>query len=90
MPRYRKKPVVIEAVQFIGTPESCSDVTEFLGGTHEHNHSWKHRTTDGGFIHTLEGEMEFGVGDWIIRGVAGEYYPCKPEIFLATYEPVDE
>jgi hypothetical protein len=41
-------------------------------------------------IETLEGVMRAEVGDWIIRGVKGEFYPCKPDIFAATYEPVDE
>ena len=42
------------------------------------------------FINTLEGTMYAKVGDWIIRGVKGEFYPCKPDIFEATYEPVDD
>lgn len=86
MGAFRKKPVVIEAVQFTGTGESCTEVAEFTGRTA----AWKPTTYDGGHIPTLEGEMEFGPGDWIIKGVAGEFYPCKPDIFAATYEPAGE
>lgn len=87
MAKYRKKPVVIEAVQFTGTGESCSEVSNFFGGTRTRIATWKGCTYDGGFINTLEGRMEFGKGDWIIKGVNGEFYPCKPDIFAKTYEP---
>ncbi len=88
--RFRKLPVEIEAVQFTGAGESCTAVTEFFGGSNRgDNHQWKPCTNDGGWIVTLEGRMEFKPGDWIIRGVAGEFYPCKAEIFAATYEPAD-
>lgn len=79
--RYRKKPVVVEAVQWDG--ENTNEVLKFapssvsysnLGGLHLK-------------IHTLEGVMRAGVGWWIIKGVEGEFYPCKPDIFAATYEP---
>lgn len=84
MAKYRKKPVVIEAVQFDGeTDRSYGAVMTLLGpGAH-----W---TIDlaGVHIKTLEGEMVARPGDWIIKGVAGEFYPCKPDIFAATYEPV--
>lgn len=89
MAKYRKKPVVIEAVQFTGTPESSEEVAEFLGGFHATNHQFDADTTKGLTIKTLEGEHHASVGDWIIRGVKGEFYPCKPDIFAATYEPVD-
>lgn len=46
--------------------------------------------TDGLKIFTLEGAMMANIGDWIIRGVNGEYYPCKPDIFEKTYEPAEE
>jgi len=88
MAKFRKKPVVIEAVQFLGTGDSCSEISEFLGGNYAHNHRWKDITYEGGFIKTLEGDMEFISGDWIIKGIKGEYYPCKPDIFEATYESV--
>jgi hypothetical protein len=79
--KFRKKPVVIEAVQF--TPENVDLLTEWLPFQLV-------MTEDNGLhIPTLEGEMTGSVGDWIIKGVQGEFYPCKPDIFEATYEPAD-
>jgi hypothetical protein len=76
--RYRKRPIVIEAVQYDG-----SFPLDFLGDTEQVP------MVDGRFtIETLEGTMTASVGDWIIRGVQGELYPCKPDIFEETYEPV--
>lgn len=92
MPRFRKKPVVIEAIQWTGTPESAEEIALFIGATEEE--PLKHTPSEDApwagtlSIPTLEGVMEASVGDWIIRGVAGEFYPCKPDIFEATYEPV--
>ena len=79
--KFRKKPVVIEAVQL--TPLTLGDVEEFVGGDLE---------VRGGevVIATLEGAMHASPGDWIIRGVQGEFYPCKDPIFRATYEAVSE
>lgn len=80
--KYRKKPVVIEAVQWTGL--NANEVMDFLG--------WRNASEDkasGLRIHTLEGTMQADVNDWIIKGVQGEFYPCKPEIFAATYEPAD-
>jgi hypothetical protein len=88
MATYRKRPVEIQAIQFTGTGDSFPLVTEFLGSSHSGNHRWMSCTNDGGFIITLEGEMRFCPGDWIIRGVAGEFYPCRDDVFRATYEPV--
>lgn len=85
---FRKKTVEIQAIQFLGVGESCTAVTEFLGGPAAGGHRWKTRTYEGGWIITLEGEMEFVPGDWIIKGVAGEFYPCKPWIFEASYDEV--
>ena len=64
MPKFRKKPIIIEAEQYTGKGPR--------------------------FIDTLEGKMRVDPGDWIITGVANEKYPCKPEIFEKTYEPVDK
>jgi hypothetical protein len=86
--KFRKKPVEIDAVQFTGTGESCTEITMFLGGYTTNNHEWKTYTNDGGYILTLEGRMEFSKDDWIIKGIKGEFYPCKPDIFAATYEIV--
>lgn len=85
MAKYRKKPVVIEAVQWTGDPECVAglDWIAFTPGMVE-------RIDKGIEIRTLEGTMLASVGDWIIRGVKGEVYPCKPDIFAATYDPVEE
>ncbi len=85
MAKYRKKPVVIEAIQWTG--DNFVEIDEFiLQGTR------KHRTYPSDCkieIDTLEGTMLASCGDFIIKGVSGEFYPCKPEIFEQTYEPVD-
>lgn len=82
MAQYRKKPVVIEATQWfkmgdhpavIDNPKLHGAFINLLDG-----HGW---------CPTLEGGHEVTPGDWIITGVKGEHYPCKPDIFLATYEP---
>lgn len=85
--RWRNKPVVVEAVQF--TKESITDVWKFLAESEAHG-PYADRANAGGItltIPTLEGDHTAREGDWIIRGVKGEFYPCKPDIFAATYEP---
>ena len=83
MGRYRKKAVVIEAIQYQGV--YTDEIKAFFGGAlHEFDASVGIR------IPTLEGVMIAGQYDWIIKGVLGEFYPCKPYIFEETYEPVDE
>ena len=82
MAKFRKKPIVIEAIQYDG--ENYSELLEFAEDTFCAN-PYTHTT----FIKTLEGIMYFYPGDWIIKGVAGEFYPCKPEIFDQTYEAVE-
>lgn len=84
MSKFRKKPIVIEAIQYDGSPDTAHEI-------------YKLSTSDISFmpkedliIRTLEGDMIANVGDWIIKGVAGEVYPCKPDIFEATYEPVED
>lgn len=79
--KYRKKPVVIEAVQWVGN--NLSDIETFIG------RSVKNKETTI-VIRTLEGDMEASIGDYIIKGVNGEFYPCKPDIFDKTYEEVKE
>ena len=76
--QYRKKPVIVEALRWDG--ENVAEVEYFL-------HSDDIRRLQPITIETLEGSMTAQVGDWIIRGVKGEFYPCKPDIFEATYEP---
>lgn len=100
MPKFRKKPVEIEAMQLAGSPDYLHRV-----------YQWVEQNTQGSFepyadklpasgvsidpatgfslIATLEGVTQAKPGDWIIRGVQGEFYPCKPDIFAATYEAVE-
>jgi len=79
MPLYRKKPVVIEAQRYSRNGMEAEAVAKWCGGMQ----------TDGGcVIRTLEGDMLADYGDFIIKGVKGEFYPCKPDIFAATYEEV--
>jgi hypothetical protein len=86
--KYRKKPVVIEAMQWAGGAAEATPVIQWVldgGGTARY-----HERPDRIRIDTLEGTMTVNPGDWIIRGVKGEFYPCKPDIFEATYEAVTE
>ncbi len=82
--KYRKKPVEIEAEQyheFSSAPMSSEFHRALCGKAHDGLMGNIH-------IHTLEGEMEITDKDWIIKGVKGEFYPCKPDIFELTYEKV--
>jgi len=91
--KYRKKPVVIEAVQWNGT--NLHDIIAFVGD------SLRYEIFDAAWeagvgvpcvrmkIKTLEGDHECSEGDYIIKGVNGEFYPCKPDIFAKTYEPAE-
>ena len=85
--KYRKKPVVIEAVQFTGTPENLAELSEFM----QTNLVVSYANPDHPQIHimTLEGIMAASVDDYIIKGVQGEFYPCKKVIFEATYEALE-
>lgn len=83
MPKFRKKPVVIEAVQWFKEGDHPNVV--FMKGTGGQSY-----LSDVWAIATLEGYHIVTPGDWIITGVKGEQYPCKPYIFEKTYEPVDE
>ena len=93
--RFTKKPVTIEAIQWTG--KNLREVITFTDGlpdtrSHHAGMAWEAYADlvarDGLMIYTLEGKMLANVGDWIIRGVKGEMYPCKDEIFRLTYEPV--
>jgi len=86
MARYRKKPVVIEAWQL---PMRDGDT---MGWGDDPNIIFKrhHGMIVEAIVTTLEGTMTASIGDWIIKGVKGELYPCKPDIFLATYDVVIE
>jgi hypothetical protein len=76
---YRKKPVVVEAIQWTGT--NTDAVLQFTACPRVL------ASPQALVIETLEGDMRADIGDWIIRGVKGELYPCKPDIFEQTYEP---
>lgn len=84
---YRKKPVVIDAIQFIDDPQRICEIQEFAGKDLRVDYSDKDNPVLK--IETLEGTMTASVGDYIIKGVNGEFYPCKPDIFDKTYEPVE-
>lgn len=88
MSRFRKKPVVIDAVQWDGTP-GIIDWILAGGGSVRYCEKVSSEIVPFLLIDTLEGSMSADVGDWIIRGIAGEFYPCKPDIFEATYEEVE-
>jgi len=88
--KFRKKPVVVEAVQFLEGFFESATIQDFfkdaicievcpgiIDPARPH-------------IHTLEGNHYVIVGDWIIKGIKGEFYPCKPDVFEKTYEPVEE
>jgi hypothetical protein len=87
MPKFRKKPIVIEARRFVVHDTYWQQaVADWCGGRLRGMRlEPSERVIQ---IDTLEGEIEASPGDWIIRGVAGEYYPCKPDIFDASYEEV--
>ena len=82
--KFRKKPVVIDAVQWDG--ENYGEVVYVM--VNNTDIAWNSVVGSKLYINTLEGVMTADVGDWIIRGVAGEIYPCKPDIFEKTYEIV--
>jgi len=77
--KFRKRPIVVDAVQWLGPEKGPHDL-----GIITFSSSGR------GWIKTLEGGHEVTPGDWIITGIKGERYPCKPDIFAATYELVEE
>ena len=95
MPKYRKKPVVVEAIQWTGS--NLEEIRNFVGSDliedymelFDIKRTLKEMLVDIA-IDTLEGTMRVDYGDYIIKGVKGEFYPCKPDIFLKTYEEVIE
>ena len=93
--KFHKKPVVIDALKWTGS--NLREVIAFTDGPPDTRSDfagmqWEKYedlvASDGLKIFTLEGKMRASIGDWIIRGVKGEFYPCKPDIFEATYEAV--
>lgn len=86
MPRFRKKPVTIEAREWDGNVSIGHPIPAWIrnrGGQYTYTTETPQRLA----IVTLEGDMIANAGDWIICGVQGEFYPCKPDIFAATYDP---
>lgn len=83
MPKFRKKPIVIEAIKWTGS--NIEELTAFTFG-------FVSLQREGFYliIPTLEGDHKANPGDWIIKGVKGEFYPCKPDIFIAIYDIVLE
>lgn len=80
--KFRKKPIEIEAIKWVPCESVLMKLCDFMGGK---------VTTDANMrieIETLEGKIYASSGDWIIKGVKGEFYPCKPDIFEATYEQI--
>lgn len=85
MPMFRKKPVVVEAVNWIEMPRKEFEAWCPTATCHQDDSCRPYLK-----IKTLEGVMQADEGDWIIKGVKGEFYPCKPDIFAATYDAVPE
>jgi len=75
----QKKPIIVEAIEYTG--DNKREIIDFTNGLALTNTCYDHLT-----IPTLEGDHNCSVGDYVIRGVKGEFYPCKPDIFLATYD----
>lgn len=93
--KYRKKPVIIDAVKWTGNNHRemfdflTSTTDQLIDSSGEHFYICHEKVEGGLVINTLEGEHLASIGDYIIKGVAGEYYPCKPDIFEKTYAKVD-
>lgn len=90
--KYRKKPVEIEAIRL--TEDNISECFEFIGlplkpEEEDYLNNFVKKYSGGMYISVLEGRMFANFGDYIIKGVKGEYYPCKPDIFEMTYEKID-
>ena len=84
--KYRKKPVVIKAIQWDGTNKVWDKLLKI--GLKDWNPG--ETGTDTFFLKTLSGFVKISSGDWVIKGINGEFYPCKPDIFHKTYEKVDD
>jgi hypothetical protein len=86
MAKYRKKPIVIEAMQFLDTKESFDECRKFTNGAFIYDY----QESPFYFVETLEGSMAVTKEDFIIKGVKGEFYSCRKDIFEQTYEKVEE
>ena|SRR3990167_7664420 len=87
--KYRKRPIIIEAMRF-NRWEDAKEIAKWCGGRAESSAKPSDPDDVASFLYipTLEGVMTAMMGDWIIRGAKGEFYPCKPDIFAISYEPV--
>ncbi len=83
--KFRKKPVIIDAVRFSASDKSSHDHVNF---GYPKVDATPHPMDGKYWVETLEGHLCVSEGDWIITGIKGEHYPCKPDIFEMTYEPV--
>jgi hypothetical protein len=86
---FRKKPVTVSAMQFDGTQQSADEIKAWMlqqGSASAAEFFTSAETAGALSVETLEGKMVASTDDWIIRGAFGEFYPCKPNIFAATYE----
>ena len=92
MPKFRKKPIVIEAIQWDGRMETLAKIQKLntLKRDIIIEDDFIEEDQKSIMINTLEGVHEGKIGDWIIQGVSGELYPCKPDIFEMTYEKVED
>jgi len=98
--KFRKKPVIIDAIKFTGEKSNVKEILEFMGqkvdtsccdlASQRFDEYCDEIKKNGIVIHTLEGDMTANLGDYIIKGVNGEFYPCKPDIFEKTYDKVEE
>lgn len=85
--KYRKRPVAVEVVQFNGT--NYDEVIKFTDGKAKQTYPEMNDWFIFFIIKTLEGSMEIKEGDYIIKGILGEFYPCKPDVFELTYDKVE-
>ena len=90
MPIYRKKPVEIEARQYNGTPEANQEIIDWTRGSATPAYMEKYDEVEFLCISTLEGDFKVYKSDYVIKGIKGEFYPCKPDIFEKTYEMVSK
>ena len=84
MGKFRKKSIIIDAWRFTNN-KTCFDALQDIGIPIKYDYQ---HSPNNCFIETLEGNMYFSDGDWVIKGVKGEFYPCKPDIFEETYESI--
>lgn len=89
--QYRKKPIVIEAFKWTGGPDQTEDPDWIVQAIKSGGVRFEQVGTPlvGMLIDTLDGTMRADIGDYVIRGITGEIYPCKPAIFEASYDPVE-